>query len=453
MTGAMPGAMTAVLTGALAGGMTHAARRLAITFVLALVVIAISAPRLWAASPPAWLQQAKASADPAAQAAAVILVDEEDVTVMENGRLRTVRRYAMRLQQRDGRGAAAIRRVYFPDAGKPRLRAWLLRADGGTVEYGGDQLVDASLSEQDVYSEVRVRLMDASDAIAPGDVFGAELEIEERALFAQLEWWMQGRWPVRQAVRRLTLPAGWTATSVTFNHAAIEPQRPPSASGGRTLVWQLSNLPELAEEPDMPPYSAIVPRVAVSYAGPGGGDVKAGQFASWTDVSSWLAGLSDAPAAAADPVTRKARDIVRAETSARGRLAALARFAQGVPYASIQTGIGRGGGYTPRAAALVLERHYGDCKDKATLLRAMLAAVGIRSWLVSIYSGDPDYVRDSFPSPQQFNTRSWPSRWRSRSARAARSCIPRSDACCSSIRRTSPRRSANCRCRSKVASR
>lgn len=74
-----------------------------------------------------------------------------------------------------------------------------------------------------------------------------------------------------------------------------------------------------------------------------------------------------------------------------------------MPYASIQTGIGRGGGYTPRAAALVLERHYGDCKDKATLLRAMLAAVGIRSWLVSIYSGDPDYVRDSFPSPQQFN--------------------------------------------------
>lgn len=48
-------------------------------------------------------------------------------------------------------------------------------------------------------------------------------------------------------------------------------------------------------------------------------------------------------------------------------------------------------------------KSYGDCKDKANLMRAMLKVVGITSFPVSIYSGDPYYVRAEWPSPQQFN--------------------------------------------------
>jgi len=74
-----------------------------------------------------------------------------------------------------------------------------------------------------------------------------------------------------------------------------------------------------------------------------------------------------------------------------------------VNYVSIQTGLGRGGGYRPHAATDVFAKSYGDCKDKANLMRAMLRAVGIQSYLVCIYAGDPTYVRDEWASPQQFN--------------------------------------------------
>src|SRR5262249_15147309 len=37
------------------------------------------------------------------------------------------------------------------------------------------------------------------------------------------------------------------------------------------------------------------------------------------------------------------------------------------------------------------------------LMRAMLKVVGITAFPVSIYSGDPNYVRAAWPSPQQFN--------------------------------------------------
>jgi len=51
----------------------------------------------------------------------------------------------------------------------------------------------------------------------------------------------------------------------------------------------------------------------------------------------------------------------------------------------------------------VFVKAYGDCKDKANLMRAMLKAVGITAFPVAIFSGDPDYVREEWPSPQQFN--------------------------------------------------
>lgn len=86
----------------------------------------------------------------------------------------------------------------------------------------------------------------------------------------------------------------------------------------------------------MPALSSLVPRVAVSYGKAGGRDVAAGQFGTWRDVSVWLAGLSDAPAALSDPVARKARELTAGAATERDRVAALARFAQSVPYASIQ---------------------------------------------------------------------------------------------------------------------
>jgi hypothetical protein len=65
--------------------------------------------------------------------------------------------------------------------------------------------------------------------------------------------------------------------------------------------------------------------------------------------------------------------------------------------------IERGGGYTPHAAAEVLSRNYGDCKDKAALTRALLAAIGIKSYAISIYSGDRQFVRPEWPTSLQFN--------------------------------------------------
>ncbi len=56
-----------------------------------------------------------------------------------------------------------------------------------------------------------------------------------------------------------------------------------------------------------------------------------------------------------------------------------------IRYVAIEIGVG---GIVPHHAALVLKNRYGDCKDHATLMAALLAAKGIASELVLIRAGN-----------------------------------------------------------------
>jgi hypothetical protein len=51
----------------------------------------------------------------------------------------------------------------------------------------------------------------------------------------------------------------------------------------------------------------------------------------------------------------------------------------------------------------VLSKAYGDCKDKANLMRSMLKAIDITAYPVAIFLGDPTRVRAEWASPIQFN--------------------------------------------------
>jgi hypothetical protein len=359
-------------------------------------ILALAAPAAAATLPP-WAREVLASASAPAAADAVVLIDHVEAAIVVEGTMRTTRRYAAVIRDRAGREAAAVRAVYVPGSSSVKaIRGWIAR--GSTVrDVDTRAIIDAALVNNDVYNEARVRSLSAANEVTAGDVFVAELESEERLLFAQLEWQMQHAWPTRLLRRTLVLPQGWRATAVMFNGTALE-----SRPDGRGLVWERRDVAAMPDEPAMPPYSDIAPRLAVSVfaAAPARAP---GQFDSWQTVAQWLHGLSDASSAATAAVAAKARELTQGAASEFDRAAAIARYAQRVQYISIQTGVGRGGGYQPRPASLVLERNYGDCKDKAALMRAMLGAVGIRSYLVSLYSGDRGYVRTEWPSPQQFN--------------------------------------------------
>ena len=351
---------------------------------------------------PTWLRQV-ASANTASygkDVPAVVLWDESRVTVDDDGKVTTANFFAVKILTREGRNQALAREIYNTDSGKVReMRAWMIRPSGEVKKYGKDEVIDVTLADNDIYNEARAKLIMGSADAEPGAVFGYEVTSEERSVFTQLIWGFQLRMPVKLSRLTLNLPSGWRADSVTFNHPKIEP-----AISGSSYTWELRDLAFVEDEPLSPPITNLVPRVAVSYFPPAG--AKAGiakTFNNWAEVSRWLTELSDPQAAPDDALAGKAKQLTANAKSELERIRAIGRYVQGVNYVSIQTGTGRGGGYRPHAAMDVFAKSYGDCKDKANLMRAMLKVVGIQSYLVCIYSGDPTYVRGEWASPQQFN--------------------------------------------------
>ncbi len=372
-------------------------------FILTLAITLLSAaPVLAGEQAPPWLQQAAAMTLPAydKDVDAVVLVDDGTVTVNEDGRVTKTHNYAIRILRREGRDYAYSRVGYIPESGKVKeMNAWLISSDGKVKKYGKDETLDLAAAPNDVYNEYRVRRISARDDTDAGMVFGFTHVSEDRSIFSQDDWTFQSSLPVINSRYTLVLPKSWRAESVTFNYSKIAP-----TVNGSTYIWQLSHLPAVPDEPLGPSMSNMVARLAVSYFPPAATSAPGIKtFANWAEVAAWMAELEDSQVTISEPLKAKALELTANAKTELEKIQAIGRYVQRVQYISIQTGLGRGGGYKPRLSTEVFEKSYGDCKDKANLMRAMLKVVGIDAIPVSIYSGDPDYVRPDWPSPQQFN--------------------------------------------------
>lgn len=349
---------------------------------------------------PGWLRQAASVPVPAydKKVSAMVLVDESTTTVAEDGRVTTVSSFAVRILNREGRDAAEAAEVYETDVGKVReIHAWLIRPSGQVKSYGKNDVRDEAEALNDVYDESRVKKISAVNDAEPGAVFGYQTTSEARPFFNQLFWYFQGNtFPVVSSRLTLVLPAGWRANGMTFNHATVEP-----SVNGSAYTWELRDLSPLELEPISPSMVNLVPRLEVKYFPTEGTRVPTSRtFDSWTEVSRWYTELSETQAMPDERVAAKARELAANAKTELERIGAIGRYVQSIQYISIQIGVGR---WRPHAAAQVFAKSYGDCKDKANLMRAMLRALNIQAYPVLIFSGDPTFVRETWPSPYQFN--------------------------------------------------
>ena len=367
-----------------------------------LTLIAAAGVRAAGDDAPPWLLDAAKAPVPAYEkdVPAVVLQNERRVTITEDGRTMTVHTFAVRILIREGRGYATAQEFYSSDAGRVRdMRAWLIRPSGTIKKYGKDEIADAIEDPNDIYNESRFKLIDASDDADTGSVFGYQVTTEERSIFSQDVWSFQPRLPTLTSTYALTLPQGWSAKGVTFNHAAVTP-----TVNGSTFTWQLRDLPPIVPEPSSPRVTSLAPRLAVSFYPPGDRpSPNFKTFSKWSEVSYWLSELHEPQSTPNDALTEKARQLTANAKTELDKIRAIATYVQGIRYISIDIGVSRGGGMRPHTAADVFAKSYGDCKDKANLMRAMLKVVNITSYPVAIYSGDPEYVREEWASPYQFN--------------------------------------------------
>lgn len=352
-------------------------------------------------APPTWMRQASSVNPPTypKDVSAVVLHDEQQVTLDKDGKLVTVENYAVKILSREGRDYAVAHAFYLSSFSKVRdMDGWIIRPDGSTKQYGKKSIVDIISDNDDVYNEGRVKIINASDDVDTGFVFGYTVITEDKPLFYQDIWSFQERLPTLLSRYTLNLPSGWKASSITFNHETVEPQ-----VNGTNYTWELRNLAPIPPEPRSPSVRNIAPRVAVNYAPDNNPQAVNRAFADWTAVSQWASGLYDPQVIVDDAVAAKAQELTANAKTEFEKIKAIGTYVQNLQYISIDIGVGYGNGYRPRPSNVVLSRGYGDCKDKANLMRAMLKALKIEAYPIAIYSGDAEFVREEWSSPSQFN--------------------------------------------------
>jgi Flp pilus assembly protein TadD/transglutaminase-like putative cysteine protease len=128
-------------------------------------------------------------------------------------------------------------------------------------------------------------------------------------------------------------------------------------------------------------------------------DVELTTFGSWGEVAQWYAKLEKGRTEPTPEIRAKTLELLQGRENKLDKVQALYDYvAKNIRYVSLSFGLGR---YQPHSAADVFANQYGDCKDKHTLLAAMLQAAEIPSDAALIpFAGALD---TSMPSPSQFD--------------------------------------------------
>ena len=128
-------------------------------------------------------------------------------------------------------------------------------------------------------------------------------------------------------------------------------------------------------------------------------DVAWTTFPSWEAVGAWYRSLEGERMQPDEAIRAKVAEITTGKATQEEKVRAVYAWVSGqIRYVGVALGIGR---YQPHTAGAVLDNQYGDCKDKHTLLAAMLVTLGLRP--DAVLAGQGVRFNRDVPSPASFN--------------------------------------------------
>jgi tetratricopeptide (TPR) repeat protein len=304
----------------------------------------------------------------------VVLLDDEVSTVNADGSSKRIVTLVSQAVTTDGRDALIQARL--PTSGKVTvLDAYSLKKNGerqdassitgGLVRFRGLEVGSITVVQ---YAH-----------FAPPARFLPNEYVQEwhfQAPNAQVE---SSRW-------RLVMPQGRDLVAQT--NGPVE--RSTEVVGDRK-VWSfwVKGAPPFVSEPNMTPPSDELWSASVS------------TLKSWDGYARWESALLSEAFTASPELDALAQKLTRGATTPREKLERLwAHVAQEIRYQ--QDYEDTIAGVKPHSAAMVVERGYGDCKDKAVLMIRLARAVGVELRFALLRTTSAGKVKKDLPN-QQFN--------------------------------------------------
>jgi hypothetical protein len=309
-------------------------------------------------------------------ASAVVLFDEYLITVDEQNHAVEREREAVRILKPQGRKYATCEIGYDVDEKLNYIHSWTITADGHPFQAMETDFTDYGAYDQPILQMTeRVRAA-KSPAADPGSVVICETEERLRPYISEVEWGIQLSIPVVSESLELVLPTGGHFATAWRKFAPVK----PIELGPNHLRWEIKDMPALDLENlhSTPVRGALAARMNVKW----GDAAVEGKDNQWRAIGQWTTTLEEHRPDPTPEITAKAQELTAGASDFYTKLSRIADYVQkNVRYFVVERGIG---GLQAHYAADIYRNHYGDCKDKTTLVISMLQAVGIHAFYMPV---------------------------------------------------------------------
>jgi len=330
-------------------------------------------------SVPDWVRAAASQPIPAysPETNAVVLLEQTTFSVAPDGTATEHYRHVLKILRPQGRDQATVVVPFDNDTKLLSLHVWSIGPDGHEYALKDKEIVQFGYPGEGNLYEDEQFMMAKAPGSDPGGVVAYEYEQRSRPYMTEETWFFQRDLPRLNQSFTLELPAGFAYSTVWTHHdpvnaADLEHQR---------WLWEMKETPavDLRHVLLRPSAFSLEGRMTVHY---GPSSSPSATQATWKSIGEWYEPLAKGRLVATPEIVAKAKELTGDKTDFYDKTEAIAEFVQKqVRYFAIEMGIG---GYQPHFAGDIFRNRYGDCKDKATLLSAMLSSVGIHSALMMV---------------------------------------------------------------------
>ncbi len=324
------------------------------------------------------------------------LLDQNYITVADNGTQKRMVRKVIKVLRDSAVPAVSLESVFY-DSSRQKVdikHARVIQPNGEISENPviEDGMYSSNVGATGIYDSAQVRNIKLAN-VKEGSIVDIMYTIEDTAAnvyhdeFSDIQYIGEVE-PTIKFLYTVDIPASMEAEAYIKGLDKVV-QKTRLNDRMTKIRVELDNIAGVEPEPLMPPLEDIKPFIAVS------------TFKDWKDLAHWADGLFDPALALPDDIRSKVHEIVQGAETRDAKIAAIYNYVtRNIRYVSIAYGKF---GYTPHKAERTFRAGYGDCKDTAVLLAAMLQEVGIEAYPTLVRARNLGALLSKLPSPELFN--------------------------------------------------
>jgi len=301
---------------------------------------------------------------------------------------------------KNGEDNAYFNETYDPMNKISNIRGKVYNELGKQIKsLGGDDVIDHSaISGFSLYEDNRVKYIDPKNMTYPFTVeYTYDIDLKQTFF---LPVWSHGKenTSYENSVFVVKTPVGYSFRYREYNlpRGVVKTKQ----ENKDVYTWTITNLSARIDEPMTTKSLPTYPLVRLAPNKFEMGETK-GTAETWKDLGIWMTGLLDKKDILSETTKGKMKEITSSCKTDFEKIKVVYEYMQKkTRYVNISIGIG---GWQPFDAETVDKTSYGDCKALSNYTRALLLAVGIKSYYALVNAGSASRNIDAGFASSQFN--------------------------------------------------